>query len=280
MRCRALLAVLLFFAGFSQAQELRVCQHAPDKYAYRIELTNLILARTAERYGELQIIPSDAPDPPQERCLSMLRDGLADLAYVPPTEERLHDFRMLPFDLHNGMLGYRVLLIHKANAARFAQVKTLDDLRQLRGGFGSQWGDFAVFARNHLPVEGVANADNLLPMLNKRRFDYFHRGLHEAWRELDAHAAEYPDLMVEPHLALVYNLPVYFTFNRHDPQLQQRFAEGLALIEADGSLRRLFLKHYGQLLEQAKLQQRTQILLDAPTPPGLPARDTSLWLSH
>ncbi|MEX6502952.1 substrate-binding periplasmic protein [Pseudomonas zhanjiangensis] len=274
----ALLAGL--FAGVAWAEpDLRVCQHQAEKYAYRIELSNLLLARTAERYGPRRIQPSSTPDPTQERCLELLRDGQVDLAYVPPTEARLRDFRMLPVDLHKGMLGYRVLLIHQADAVRFARVNSLADLRQLRGGFGSQWGDFALFARNRLPVVGMANPDNLLPMLARRRFDYYHRGLHEAWRELEAQAERYPQLMVEPHLALVYNLPVYFTFKREDEALQRRFAEGLAMIEADGSFRALFLRHFGDLVERARLDQRTLIPIDYPTPAGLPPRDTRLWLN-
>lgn len=282
MRDIRLLLVLLgglFSATACADSGLRVCQHEPEKYAYRIELSQLILDRTAERYGPRQILPGDGPDPSQDRCLALLAKGLVDLAYVPPTEQRQRDFLTLPFDLHNGMLGFRVLLIHRADAARFAAVKNLDDLRQLLGGFGSQWGDFALFARNRLPVIGVVNPDNLLPMLDKRRFAYYHRGLHEAWKELAAHAEQYPQLMVEPHLALVYDLPVFFTFNRDDPQLAQRFAEGLALIRADGSFGALFQRHFGQLAERAQLQQRTIIPLDYPASPGLPPRDTSLWLT-
>lgn len=274
--------VVLFcgiFTGLSQAEPgLRICQHEPEKYAYRIELSNLILARTAERYGPRRILPSASPDPSQDRCLVMLRDGQVDLAFMPPTEERLRDFKMLPVDLHNGMLGYRVLLIHRTDAARFAKVNSLDDLRKLRGGFGSQWSDFALFARNRLPVIGMVNPDNLLPMLNKHRFAYYHRGLHEAWKELESHAQQYPQLLVEPHLALVYDLPVFLTFNRHATALERRFAEGLTLIKADGSFRTLFLRHFGNLVQQAQLDKRTLIPIDYPTPAGLPARDTSLWL--
>nr|WP_298144187.1 hypothetical protein [uncultured Pseudomonas sp.] len=258
---------------------LRVCQHEPEKYGYRLELVELILERTAKRYGARQILPGDGQDPPQDRCLALLRKGLVDLAYVPPTEERQRDFLMLPFDLHNGMLGYRVLLIHRADAARFARVNNIDDLRQLLGGFGSQWSDYALFAHNRLPVVGVVNPDNLLPMLDKHRFAYYHRGLHEAWKELAAHAQQYPQLMVEPHLALVYNLPVYFTFNRDDPGLKQRFAEGLAQIRADGSFRALFLHHFGELAKQAQLDKRTLIPLENPSFSGQPSRDTSLWLT-
>ncbi|MBX9756392.1 MAG: transporter substrate-binding domain-containing protein [Pseudomonadaceae bacterium] len=282
---RGLLIVLLVLLGTLtvtapplRADGLRLCQQAPDKYAYRLELTELILQRTAARYGEWSIAPSTQADPTQERCLVMLRDGLVDMAFVPPTAQRLHDFAVIPIDLHAGMLGYRLLLIHKDAAARFAGVNNLEQLRQLTGGFGNQWADFSVFASNQLPVVGMANPNTLLAMLNKHRFDYFHRGLHEAWGDLQAHAEEFPDLMVEPHLALVYDLPVYFTFNRSNLALRKRFADGLAQLQADGSLRRLFLRHYGKVAEQAQLPKRTLIPLNYPNPAGVPAIDTGLWL--
>lgn len=167
----ALLSLYLCALASASADELRVCQQDPSKYAYRIQLANLILARTDERYGELRIRFHDRADPAQDRCLALLADGLVDLAYVPPSDARLREFAVIPFDLHSGMLGYRLLLINRADAQRFASVNSLEDLRRFTGGFGSQWSDFPLFAHNRLPVVGVAQADNLLAMLNGRRFD-------------------------------------------------------------------------------------------------------------
>ena len=274
----ALLSLYLCALASASADELRVCQQDPSKYAYRIELANLILARTDERYGELRIRFHDRADPAQDRCLALLADGLVDLAYVPPSDARLREFAVIPFDLHSGMLGYRLLLINRADAQRFASVNSLEDLRRFTGGFGSQWSDFPLFAHNRLPVVGVAQADNLLAMLNGRRFDYYHRGLLEAWREVAAHRDSYPLLMVEPHLALAYAQPVYFTFNRADAQLKRRFEEGLAQIRSDGSYHQLFLRHFGELVRQSRLSERRLIRLQSEAPAGLPEADSSFWL--
>ncbi|MBB6340331.1 hypothetical protein HNP49_000481 [Pseudomonas fluvialis] len=273
------LTLLLLCSCASQAAELRLCQHAPEKYAYRLELTELILARTAGTFGPQHIASPEQADPPQERCLHLLQERQVDLAFVPPTAERLRDFAVIPVDLHQGMLGYRLLLIRRDQAERFARVQTLEDLRQLRGGFGSQWSDFSVFAANGLPVVGMANPNNLLAMLSQGRFDYYHRGLHEAWSDL-AHHPEYPNLMVEPHLALVYPMPVYFTFHRHAQALKQRFEEGLRLIQADGSLEALFQRHFGAIADRAGLTRRRLIPLDYPAPAGLPATTRPAWLKR
>lgn len=264
----------------SERGELRVCQHEVGRYGYRIELANLILARTAASHGDLIIAPALGEDPPQERCLLQLRDGEVDLAYVPPSAERLEHFDMLRFDIHAGMLGYRLLLIRREDAARFAQVRNLEDLRQFRGGFVSQWSDFSRFALNGLPVVGTSRPENLLAMLGSHRFDYYHRAVHEAWPELDANASQYPNLMVEPNLALVYQLPVYFTFNHDDWALRERFEEGLRLIQADGSFQALLFRHFGKQVLRSRLNERRLLILENDLPEDLPPADSRFWLEN
>lgn len=274
----ATVAALAGAAGApAHAVELKVCQADRARYGYRMELARLILARTAAPGETVTIRPYERTDPAQQRCVQLLRDRAVDLVYLPPTQELLARFDAIRIDLHQGMLGYRLLLINRKDADAFAAVKTLDDLRRFTGGFGQQWADFPLFARNRLPVVTAAQSANLLAMLDSGRFHYFHRGLHEAWAEL----AQYPqfgDLMVEPHLALRYRFPVYFMFNRADAQLRERFERGFAQILADGSFRKLFLAEFGAIAYNAQLKDRTIIDIDYPLPPGLPPVDTKLWL--
>lgn len=263
----------------AEPQVLTLCQADPQRYAYRMALTRLLLARTAAPGERTELRPyAPGPDPTQERCLGLLRQGLVDLVYLPPQAELLREFSAIPFDLHQGMLGYRLLLIHKKDQARFAAVHDLAGLRQLTGGFGRQWADFALFERNQLPVVGVAQGQSLLAMLQSGRFQYFHRGLHEAWAELEANP-QLDQLMVEPHLALHYRFPVYYLFRKDRAALRQRMERGLALIQADGSFAALFRQHFQAIARRAQLGNRTILEIDAPLPPGLPPEDSRLWLA-
>ncbi|MEO4047654.1 transporter substrate-binding domain-containing protein [Pseudomonas sp. CAU 1711] len=256
---------LAIVVGQAQA-ELRLCQHNPAQYAFRLELVELILRRTADQYGALRVAAPRGADPAQSRCLALLKDGQVDLAYVPPNAQRLRDFAAIRFDIQGGLTSYRLLLIHRDDAPRFAGVRDLDDLRALRGGFGNQWSDFPLFALNRLPVIGSAYPENLLAMLEQRRFDYYHRGLNEAWNE----AREHPQLMVEPHLALSYRQPVYFIFRRDNHALKERFEEGLREVLADGSFQELFRRHFGELIERSRLDQRRVLQLRDELPPDEP----------
>lgn len=267
-RCRLLgqgLALLLGLAlSQAQAVEVRLCQTDSPRYDYRLALTRLVLERTAKadepvvlsRHGQ-------GADPSQDRCLELLRSGEVDLVYLPPNPARLAEFAALPVDLHAGRLGYRLLLIRKADAPRFARIQTVEQLRRLTGGFGRQWADLAVFEANGLPVVAGPGTEALLGMLRLKRFDYLHRGVSEAYAELATFDGQ-DDLMVEPHLALHYPWPVYFMVRRDRLPLLQRLQRGLQLVQQDGSFKRLLDQHQGRDWARAAMQRRRVLALKPP----------------
>lgn len=274
------LAACLLLPGFAAGADLRICQADSSRYSYRIALAQLILDKTRAPGARTdRLVPLIAGrDPSQDRCLALLRQGEVSLLYLPPSEERLAEFDAIKIDLHQGMLGYRLLLIHRKDQELFAQVQGLDQLRNLVGGFGAQWTDFKLFERNGLPVVGVGSTESLLAMLDAGRFQYFHRGLNEAWAELEQHP-ELSQLMVEPRLALAYPLPVYFLFNKRDGALRQRFERGFQIIRNDGSFKALFLREFGPTLARAQLKRRLIIRIDYPLPAGVPPAESPFWLN-
>ncbi|MDT8998594.1 transporter substrate-binding domain-containing protein [Paucibacter sp. APW11] len=262
------------------AVTLRLCQTDAARYGYRMALLQLLLDKTSRVGEHNRLLPwSKGGDPAQDRCLGLLREREVDVVYLPPTPQRLAELAVIPIDLHQGMLGYRLLLINRKDTARFADVHSLADLRQLKGGFGRQWSDFVLFERNQLPVVGANNSKTLMAMLEAGRFDYFHRGLHEAWAELAEQPAGSP-LIVEPHLALHYAFPVYLMLHPDDRALHQRLQRAFELVLADGSFKALFVREFGDIVQRAQLKRRTIIELDFPLPSGLPAIDSQLWLGR
>ncbi|MGM9513711.1 substrate-binding periplasmic protein [Roseateles sp. DB2] len=276
-RCRLLRHGLVLLLGLALAQaqalELRLCQTDSPRYDYRLALTRLLLEKTAQR-GESSTLSRHGlgADPSQDRCLELLRSGEVDLVYLPPNPARMAEFAVLPIDLHAGRLGYRLLLIRKEDAPRFARVHRLDQLRSLTGGFGRQWADLAVFEANGLPVVAGPGTEALLGMLRARRFDYLQRGVSEAYAELASFGGD-SDLMVEPHLALLYALPVYFMVRKDRRPLLQRLQRGLQLAQQDGSFRRLLDQHQGRDWARAAIERRQVLELKSPwpelTPPSL-----------
>lgn len=262
--------LLCLCPGLAQAVQLRLCQTEAPRYEYRLAVTRLVLQKTvaADEPVELQRHGAGA-DPAQDRCLELLRQGEVDLVYLPPNEQRMAEFGVLPVDLYRGLLGYRLLLIRRQDEPRFASTDTLAQLRRFTGGFGRQWADLLVFERNGLPVMTGPGNEALIAMLKARRFDYLHRGITEAFAEL-AQFDRDAQLMVEPHLALHYDFPVYFMVRRERTALLAQLRQGLQKAQADGSFQRLFEQHFAPVLQRAHLGQRRLIELDYPLPAGLP----------
>lgn len=276
----AWLLVLLMLSGAlsvrAAEREIRYFQ-ADSRYAYRTQLLQLILNKTLAE-GGYRLTPLYTDVTP-DRGLALLQSGRIDVVSLPATPERERLYRAVPEDIMRGLLGYRVLLIRKERQAEFAAITSLDGLRKMRLGFGSQWADFPILEHNGLTVVGNPHYPSLFGMLEKGRFDAFPRGLNEAWREQEEHTAELPELAVESELLLYYPYPVYFFVQRDDMALASRLQRGLERAIQDGSMRTLFLQHHATLFKQAGLAHRRLILLENPfLPADFRSPDTSWWL--
>lgn len=272
-----LTAGILLSTNLSAQTAVRYFQKGPI-YEYRIKLLELVLQKTRTTDGEATAA-AIGPDVTQTRGLEMLGSGQIDVATLGTTLEREARFLPIKVDILRGVLGYRIFLIDGRAQARFEQVHTLEDLRRWKAGFGSQWADIAILQENRLPVNGVADAALLIPMLMGGRFDYFPRGINEAWVELQANHRQYPRLTVEHSLALFYPYPVYFFVRKDNTRLADRIQRGLDAALKDGSFKALFQKYHKDLLRKTALGRRRIFTLTNPDlPSDTPKIDTSWWL--
>ena len=115
-------------------------------------------------------------------------------------------------------------------------------------------------------------------MLTARRFDFFPRGINEAWQELETQ--KNPDLIVEEHLLLQYPLPIYFFVNNNNQALANRIEEGLKRSIEDGSFEHLLVSYPGhkKAFEVGQFNQRKIIQLYNPLLPSItPLQNEKLW---
>jgi len=118
-------------------------------------------------------------------------------------------------------------------------------------------------------------------MLSVKRFDYFPRGINEAWNEISEKKEKYPNLAVDPYIALYYPYPVYFFVNKNNLKLADRVERGLTIALEDGTFKALFLKYHSKIIQQADLNNRKIFILKNPTlAEGTPEPDTSWWLDR
>ncbi len=271
----------LFFISnnvFGQSLPIKYFQTDP-RYEYRVKLLQLALVKISKTYGTFSLRAYQFPVT-QSRGLLLLKRNEVDIAFLATNKKRELDFLPTKIPILRGILGYRVFLIHKHNKDDFAKIKTFEQLKKKYiAGFGSQWADYNILKANKIEVMGVAMYENLFKMLMKKRFDYFPRGINEAWNEINIKGKAYPNLAVEENLALYYPFPIYFFVNKEKAKLANKIEHGLKIALEDGSFKKLFFEYHDNVIKQANLNNRILFKLTNPTlPKGSPEIDTRWWL--
>ena len=206
---------------------------------YFPRVLELALSKTLASHGPFQLRQLEKPQT-SERLMAELQTGRSvNVIWTSLDKNRATNLLPIRISLLRGLNSYRVFLIRPQDIERFGQIKNLEQLSKLRAGQVSQWPDTQVMRANNLTVITSAHYHHIFSMLAANRFDYFPRGLYEAWEELEQHKNK--NITIEPSLMLHYPSPIYFFVNRKNTQLAERIELGLRLAQADGSFDKLLL---------------------------------------
>lgn len=203
--------------------------------------------------------------------------GRVDLIWTMTSIER--EGQMLPvrIPVDRGLIGHRIALVRRADADRWAGLTGLEQLRHCIAGQGHDWPDTDILRANGLPVQSASRYELLFDMLRRGRIDYFPRAVFEIDDELAGPLAQ--DLVVEPNLLIRYPAASYLFVRPDRPQLAADLERGLESALADGSFRRLFQHHFGDLIARHRLAQRAVLSLHNPLlPPATPLQRPALWM--
>jgi hypothetical protein len=272
---RLLLALLLVAQG-AAAEVVRFPRpefEGDRRFDYARDLLKLALSKVGPDYRvELAEFPMN-----QERQMLELEAGRTiDVAPMPSSAEREARLLAVYIPMNKGVLGWRLGLIRKGDAARFADVNALDDLKQVRLAQGLHWPDTDILRANGIPVITGPSYEGLFKMITGSRFDYFPRSVMEIWNEQVSNAET---LEIEPRVALHYPYYTsYYMLNRGNTRLAEIIRQGMEKALADGSFDRLFEQHHGESLRRAQLDKRVIIELKNPlVTPGTPVNRPELW---
>ncbi len=207
-----------------------------DDY-YFSKVLELALAKTVSTHGPYQIRLAPVM-PITNRLLREIELGRVDITWMPYNRNAPAQLMPIKIRLLKNLSDHRVFLIRADDQVRFSQVKSIEDLRRLRGGIGSHWPDRTVMEENGLPLVLSLSYFNLFKMLASSRFDYYSRGIHQVLPEVSAYADK--GLALERELLLRYENPVYFYVNKSNTSLAERLSLGLKIAVDDGSFDALF----------------------------------------
>lgn len=269
-------------AGGRSAQPAAVPLTYPQHDTARVQHWHYLLALlqlAAERAGAAYEFHEATEPMTQARVVREIagRTGRMDLAWTMTSIEREQQMIPVRVPIDRGLIGYRIAFVRREDQDRWADLRSLDDLKRYTAGQGGDWPDTAVLRDNGLPVQTTSRYELLFDMLRKRRVDYFPRAVFELDGELAGPLAQ--DLVIEPHVLIRYPAASYLFVRPDLPQVAADLARGLEAAVADGSFQRLFHRHFGELIRRHRLAQRVTLTLRNPLlPPATPLHRPALWL--
>lgn len=280
----ALPAVAILFIGVSyvHAEEKSVppsdpmlCRiHGPEsvndvRYNYFWEVLRAAMEKTRATHGDYRW--EVALGMSHQRQVKELQDGGITVLLQTASVDLEKAFTPVRIPVDKGILGYRVFLIRKADAPKFAAVKTVEDLKKFSVGQGAAWQDVAVWKHNGFKVVEGSSYQGLFHMLEGNRFDFFSRGINEVTEEYDLQKAELPGIAIEESLCVYYPWPRYFycADSEAGRRLAARIEAGITAVFADHSVfDPIFKKYHGESLRRLNLKSRRILRIENPTLPA------------
>jgi hypothetical protein len=284
-RSAFLLALLLVsFAGAARAQVMTYIYHAPEssldvRYLYHWEILRTALDRTTPKWGAYRMVPSGFMTERRQAFELKNATGKLTVMYLsttPDFEQHLIPIR-IPVDKNLG--GYCVFLIRRDDQKRFANVRTIDDLRRFTYGLGLGWIDVDILKANGLRVVTGSSYDGLFEMLVNKRFDIFLRAATEVLAEYGQRKGSLP-LAIEDSIVVYYPMPMYFWFPKTSEGrgLAARAEEGMRMMIADGTYDQIFDSYQRRKIERLRLKERRIIRITNPfLGAETPFADKRLW---
>ena len=235
---------------------------------YQLELLKAVLNETESSDGPYRLnIVTDTDDWSTPRFRKYLRQGrLINVSWgIQGTRGELnHGIMRIPFPIIKGINGYRVLVIRSGDRNKFKSVRDLEDLRNYVAGQGAGWFDINILEHNKITSVESPLHRNMFSMLSHNRFDFVPLGIIEIEGSLNTYGKDYTDLEIENTLLLYYPFPIYFEVSENHPELVDRMTLGMKKVTENGTLDKIFIKHFGEKLNKFVSSERTLIQLENP----------------
>jgi ABC-type amino acid transport substrate-binding protein len=199
------------------------------------------------------------------RALSATKSGeIINLFIAAHNEIWIEGTIPIRIPIRQGLLSYRLLLVHKQSLDKFANVENIDDLKRLTAGVQSDWLITDIFKKLGFKLSINHHFEGLFHMLDKGRFDYFPRTVYEIYDELDRRKSRLQNVVIEPNLALYTPMETYVYVSPNAPRIAKRMNAGLSILLISGELKLILEKYYGEYIIKANLNKRKIIYVENP----------------
>jgi len=246
------------------------------KYTYSV--LNKALAISKPKFGDFKIQVTGFSIPNHQTLKELSKGEFINVAMAITTDEWEQENTPIRIPLRRGIFSYRLLAINKSKLDLFQNINNLEQLKKLTVGVRKSWALRKTLLALDFNISEAYSYDSIFAMLDKNRFDYIPRGIHEIYDEIDIRKEELPNLMVEPRLALYIPSPFYIFVSKTSPRIARRLQWGLEALVKQGILKETFEQHYAEHIQHADLANRTIINVGNPLLPSTtPLERKELW---
>lgn len=282
-RALVLLTVACCFSLSSNAKIVTLVIHPADeekgdpRFNDVKAILRMALEKTVAEFGPYELRASKQHTNGLRYLNNLANDHDLNVVWSSTSEEKERNYLPIRIPLRKGILGYRILLVHKDKQAMLKNVRTLADLKKFSVGQGVGWDDVKLYEANGISVV-EAKYSNLFRMLNYQRFDLFPRGINEVFTEFEKESAQNPELVIDENLLIHYPWPYYFFVSKNNQALHKRLEAGLKKMLKDGSFDAIFWKYNGKAIEAVNFKNRRIIeIQNYLLPKATPLHNPSLW---
>ena len=189
------------------------------RHVYNNAILSAALDKTIPAYGNYAIrLTLTATQ--RDRALVEMMSGRHINVHIVPTNHAWEQ-KTIPIRIPivKGLLGYRLFLIKRRDAGRFAAIHSIDQLKTLKAGLRQQWCTTRALQALGFHVVTGSSYEGLFQMLVNDRFDYFPRGVNEIFHEQASRQKLLPQMVIEPNKALYLPMPTYVFVSPRYPEV-------------------------------------------------------------
>lgn len=249
-----------------------------QRYTYFKALLHKALQNSRDQFDHYELFEVQSRMQ-QKRQLLSLEQGHISVMWTMTSAQREQEALAIRVPLMMGLMGYRLLVVNDADRQAIAQANEAK-LKAMTSFQGHDWPDLEILKANGYNTKPFSFFLGLYKQLSLRKFDFYPRGILEAYREVEV--GQYKNLSVDQSKLLYYPTAIYFFVAKDNTQLAARIEVGLQAMVESGDLEK-FLINYGthkKDLARAALNKRTLYTLRNPLlSEETPINDARYWLT-
>lgn len=244
-----------------------------------VDLIKLILSKDPSAPKAYELVLVEEPGIRISREELLIEHGYADLMWSGTSGHLEKALIPVRIPVLGGLLGYRVSIIKRDSLDVFER-SGLSEIKKLTVCQAAHWPDSDIFKQNDFQIITPTSIESILKMLNNGKCDYFPRGIHEAYHELQLAKAEYSEFMIYDDTLIHYPFPSYIFVDIRKPELADFLERNFLAAIADLSYLNLMKSHEltKHIFPLKKWQNKNFIKLkNLSLPPLTPLNKPELW---